>query len=81
MGFIEDRIERLAGELYNYTKFWLEKKENIEDAVKRLDLCLQLNPVYTVESAKNLAKAEQYDAALKIYGPDFIKDYLKYPRT
>ncbi len=73
--FMDEREQWYAAELFNYGKFWLEKKENNKDAAKRIEESIKLQPAYTKESVRLLINAEQKDAAIRMYGPEYISEF------
>jgi len=74
----------LATNLYNYASFWINRKENLEDALAKARMVVELrdgNPGYRSRVATLFVHAEDLDGALEIYGPDLVKEYMTDART
>lgn len=72
--FADRQLRTLSSSLFNYANFWINRKENVDDALEKARLLVELNPNYASRAATLFIQAEDLDGALEIYGPDFAKD-------
>ena len=67
-------VSNTARNLLYYSQFWVERQENIEDALAKAKLVYQLEPRYISQVAGVYVDAGRPEYALEIYGPDFVKE-------
>ncbi|KPK87768.1 hypothetical protein AMJ80_11735 [bacterium SM23_31] len=77
--FADRQRGTLATNLYNYASFWISRKENLEDALAKARMVVELrdgNPSYRSRVAQLFIQAENLEGAMEIYGSEFVNDYM-----
>ncbi len=77
--FMEGQVSSLGYGLRDYAEFWVKQKTNLESAEAMLELAVQLksDSLYVIRSVADMyIQLEKPEKALKIFGPEYIKDYM-----
>jgi len=82
--FMEGQVSSLGYDLRDYAEFWVKQKSNLESAETMMELAVQLKPdsLYVIRSIADMyIQLEKPEKALKIFGPEYIKDYMDNSNT
>lgn len=82
--FMEGQVSNLGYNLRDYAEFWVKQKTNLDSAEDMMELAVQLKPdsLYVIRSVADLyIQLEKPEKALKIFGPEYIKDYMDNSNT
>ncbi|MDH4257429.1 MAG: hypothetical protein OEY25_06070 [Candidatus Aminicenantes bacterium] len=82
--FMEGQVSSLGYDLRDYAEFWVKQKTNLESAEAMMELAVQLKPdnLYVIRSVADMyIQLEKPEKALKIFGPEYIKDYMDNSNT
>jgi tetratricopeptide (TPR) repeat protein len=74
--YAKDQVQNLAYNLIAYASFWSAKGQNLDDAMAKAEIALELYPgnTYMIQQTAALyAKAGQEAKAMALYGPDWAK--------
>lgn len=74
--YIQSQVSSLAYTLASYTRFWLEKNANTENAGDMVELAVELQPetLYILQTAATFySKTDQMNKALAVYGPEIMR--------
>ncbi len=77
--FMEGRVSRLVYDLRDYVDFWFRQESNTESVEDMMELAVKMAPdnFYVVRAVADFyVKLDKPEKALKIFGPDRIKDFM-----
>ena len=74
--YAKSLLRNSASAMRYYANFWLQKEENLESARDMIEMAIKMQPetyYYKTTAASIYLKLGDEKAALKLYGPDYIK--------
>lgn len=77
--YVIEKLRTYANDLRYYANFWLGQEENLESAKEMIELAIKMQPdrYYFKQTAASIyLKLDDEKNALKIYGPNYIKNIM-----